>query len=48
MEAVQKGDMANTRIEELEGENILIVEQLKVAKEKQMDITPLWNLASML
>ena len=48
IEAVQKGDMTNKRIEELESQNLLLKEQLQVVEEKQMDITPFRNLASML
>ena len=47
-EAEKKGDATNKRIEELEAQNLLLEEQLQEAKEKHMDITPFWNLASML
>ena len=47
-EAVQKWDTANKRIEELEAQNLSLKEQLQVAEEKQMDITPFRNLASRL
>ena len=40
MEAVHKGYTASKRLEELEAQNLLLREQLQVAKEKQMDITP--------
>ena len=48
MEVVQKGDTSNKIIEESEAQNLLLKEQLQVAKEKHMDITPFRNLASML
>ena len=48
MEAVQKGDTASKRVEELEAQNLLLKENLQVVKEKYMDITPFLNLASML
>ena len=48
MEAMEKVDMVSKRVEELEAQNLLLGEQLQVAKEKQMDITPFQNLASML
>ena len=48
MEAVQKGDTTNKRIEELEAQNLLLKEQLQVVEEKPMDITPFKNLALML
>ena len=32
----------------MEAQNLLLKQQLQVVKEKQMDITPFWNLASML
>ena len=48
MEALQKGDIENKRKEELESQNLLLKEKLQVAKEKQMDITPFSNLASLL
>ena len=45
---MQKGDMTNKRIEELETQNLSLKEQLQVEEEKQMDITPFKNLASRL
>ena len=47
-EAKYKGDATNKKIEELEPRNILLGEQIQEAKEKQVEITPFWNLASML
>ena len=47
-EVEYKGDATNKKIEELEAQNILLGEQLQEAKEKQVDITPFLNLASML
>ena len=40
VEAVQKGDTTSKRVEELEVQNLLLKEQIQVAKEKYMDITP--------
>ena len=34
MEAMQKGDTTNKRIEELEAQNLLLKEQLQVAEDK--------------
>ena len=48
IEAGKKGDMANKRIEELKAQNLSLKEQLQVAEEKQMEITPFRNLASRL
>ena len=45
---MQKGDTTNKRIEELEAQNLSLKEQLQVAEEKQMEITPFRNLASRL
>ena len=48
VEGEKKGDAANKIIEELEAQNLLLRKQLQVVKEKQMDITPFWNQASMM
>ena len=48
LEAVQKRDTENKRIEEMESQNLSLKEQLQVAEEKQMDITPFRKLASRL
>ena len=40
--------MENKRVEDLESQIFLLGEQLQVAREKQMEITPIRNLALML